>query len=150
MQTYVRRGYRVLYLTARGEGLRLLDGTTAREATEQWLEDHDFPYTSDGVFLADGVGALGGEAADYKIGVMEDLMDVGVTFAYAYGNADTDIEAFQAVGIPDDRIFLVGKLAGQMGVVPVTDAEAFDEHLPRMRDHVPCAPEPRSSSPAAR
>ena len=130
MQGYLALGYRVFYLTARGRGLRLLDGTPAQDATEDWLDAHGFPYTSDGVFLADGLGAFGNSAADYKIDILADLQADGFEFAYAYGNADTDIEAFQAVGIPDTNIFLVGKLAGQMGVVGLTDQEAYTDHLP--------------------
>lgn len=142
MRTYVEKGYRVIYVTSRGEGLRLLDGTTAREATEGWLDDHGFPWTSDGVFLADGVGALGGEAADYKTDTLQALIDVGVTIAFAYGNADTDITAYINVGIPSDHIFLVGKLAGTLGVEGIPDAEAYAAHLPRVERFVPCAPTP--------
>jgi phosphatidate phosphatase PAH1 len=141
MRTFVERGYRVMYVTARGEGLSLRDGTTAREATEAWLSDNDFPYTSDGVFLADGIAAFGGEAAVYKTEVLTELQAAGFDIAFAYGNADTDIEAYQNVGIPDDRIFLVGVLAGQFGVEPIPTSEAFGAHLPRVQDFVPCAPE---------
>ncbi|MCA9493260.1 MAG: hypothetical protein KC621_25185 [Myxococcales bacterium] len=142
MWAYVQKGYRVIYVTSRGEGLRLLDGTTARDATERWLDDHGFPWTSDGVFLADGVGALGGEATDYKTDTLQGLIDAGVTIAFAYGNADTDIAAYINVGIPSDHIFLVGKLAGGLGVEGIPDAEAYGDHLPRVERFVPCAPEP--------
>jgi phosphatidate phosphatase PAH1 len=142
MRTYFERGYRVMYLTARGEGSRLRDGTTAREATETWLADHDFPYTTDGVFLADGLAAFGGEAAVFKTEVLEDLQAAGFELVFAYGNADTDVEAYQNVGIPDDRIFLVGDLAGQFGVEPIPTSEAYTAHLPRVEQFVPCAPAP--------
>lgn len=142
MRTYVARGYRVMYVTARGEGLRLVDGTTARDATEAWLDRHGFPYTSDGVFLAPGLAAFGGEAADYKTRVLEDLQADGFEIHFAYGNADTDVEAYQNVGVPDDRDFLVGRLAGQFGVEPIPTDEAFDDHLPRVEQFVPCAPAP--------
>ncbi len=139
MDEYFARGYRVLYLSARGEDLRLLDGRSARRATEDWLTAHRFPYRSEDVFLAPGVGALF-EAADYKTAVLRGLAADGWTILYAYGNADTDIEAYQAFGIPDDRIFLVGELAGRFGVVPITDAQAYDQHYPRVVKSLPCAP----------
>lgn len=142
MQTYVSLGYRVIYVTSRGEGLRLLNGTTAREATEGWLTDHGFPFTTDGVFLARGIGALGGEAADYKTGVLTDLQAQSFEIHFAYGNADTDIEAYQNAGVPDDHIFLVGKLAGQFGVEPLPTSEAYGDHLPLVEQFVPCAPAP--------
>lgn len=137
MQEYLARGYRIFYLTARGEGLFLLDGTSAREATEDWLEVHGFPYTSDGVFLANGIGALGGEAADYKTAVLEDLQAQGFDILYAYGNADTDIEAYYNVGLDPSTTYLVGALAGQLGVVGIPTDEAYAAHLPSLAD-VPC------------
>jgi hypothetical protein len=142
MRLFVQRGYRVIYVSARGEDLGLLDGRSAREATEGWLADHGFPYTSDGVFLAPGLAAFPSEAADYKTEVLGELQALGVDMRFAYGNADTDIEAYQNVGIPDDRIFLVGKLAGQMGVEPIPTSEAYGAHLPIAEQYVPCADAP--------
>ncbi len=142
MKAFVARGYRVIYVSARGEGLRLLDGTTAREATEAWLTAHDFPFTSEGVILAPGLAAFGGEAADYKTEVLAGLQADGAEIHFAYGNADTDIEAYQNAGIPDDRIFLVGKLAGQFGVEPIPTDQAYAAHLPKVQQFVPCAPVP--------
>jgi phosphatidate phosphatase PAH1 len=137
MRGYIDRGYRIFYITSRGELLRLLDGTTARDATETWLDDHGFPYRSDNVYMAPGLAALNGAAADYKTGVIEDLLADGFDVAYAYGNADTDIEAYKAAGIPDDDIFLVGQLAGQFGVVPIETPDAYTNHLSFL-DTVPC------------
>lgn len=57
--------------------------------------------------------------------------------ACAHGNADTDIEAHKAAGIPDDDIFLVGQLAGQLGVVPIEARDADTNH-PSFLDTVPC------------
>lgn len=139
MDEYVARGYRVIYLTARGEDLRLLDGRTARRATEDWLDAHRFPYRSQDVFLAPGVGALF-EAADYKTAVLRGLANDGWTFLFAYGNADTDIEAYKNAGIPDEAIFLVGELAGRFGVNPISDAQAYDAHYPWVVKRLPCAP----------
>lgn len=142
MQLYHERGYRVVYVTARGRGLRLLDGTTAREATERWLTDHGFPFRSEDVYLARGLAAFGDQAATYKEEVLTGLLADGHELVYAYGNSDTDIAAYQAVGIPDDRVFLVGRLAGQFGVEPIPTAEAYSAHLPVADGFVGCAPGP--------
>lgn len=140
MQGYADAGYHIFYLTARGELLRLLDGTSARQATKTWLKKHEFPFEDDDLFLASGLAAIDEEAATYKQAVVEDLMDQGWYIAYAYGNALTDIEAYKAAGIPDDRIFLVGKLAGQQGVSPIPTSEAYTEHL---ESFLPTVPSPQ-------
>lgn len=138
MNTYHDLGYRIFYVTARGDDLFLLDGTSATDATTNWLSDHNFPFDPADVFLADGIGAFSDSAAEFKIGILEQLQSYGFEMVYAYGNADTDIDAFKAVGIPDDHIFLVGKLAGQMGVEPIIDADAYTNHLATFVPTVPC------------
>lgn len=138
MRAYSDLKYRVFYITARGEGLVLLDGTSARDATADWLVNHGFPFEEDKLFLADGIGAWGNSAASYKTEILQALMDDGWTFHYAYGNSDTDIEAFLNVGIPPENVFLVGELAGQLGVSPVIDQDAFSQHIV---DHMPKVPE---------
>jgi phosphatidate phosphatase PAH1 len=84
--------------------------------------------------MAEGLGAWGNSAASYKTEILEGLTDDGWTFVYAYGNSDTDIEAFLNIGIPAEDVFLVGDLAGQLGVSPVTDEDAFSQHI---LDHMP-------------
>ena len=139
MQDYAGLGYEVFYITARGEGLSLLDGTSARDATEAWLVAHAFPFDdTDNLFLASGVGAWGNSAASYKEEILQGLMDQGWRFMYAYGNAETDIEAFLAIGIDTDDVFLVGDLAGTLGVSGVTSDDAYTQHV---ADHMPSVPE---------
>jgi hypothetical protein len=137
-QDYAALGYEVFYITARGSGLSLLDGTSARDATAQWLVDHGFPYNPDHLFLADGLGAWGSSAADYKTGILNGQIDLGFRFIYAYGNSDTDIEAFLNVGMAPENVFLVGDLAGGLGVSGVTNADAYTQHV---ADHMPAVPE---------
>ncbi len=52
-------------------------------------------------------------------------MAQGWDVVYAYGNAESDIEAFKEVGIPNDHIYLVGELADDLEVEPIPDEEAF-------------------------
>lgn len=140
MNQWYALGYRVIYVTARGADLPLIDGTPARQATEDWLALKQFPFTSRDVFLAPGVQGLT-DTAGYKIEVLADLADAGFDVVWAYGNADTDIEAYKAAGIPDDHIWLVGKLAGQYGVNPLPTDEAYEDHLATFMPTAPCAPE---------
>jgi phosphatidate phosphatase PAH1 len=136
MQGYAELGYRVVYITARGEDMSLTDGRTSREATWDWLQAHGFPGEESDLFLAEGIGAAGDPAVEYKSGVLAELAAEGQTAEWAYGNADTDILAFQAAGIADDRIFLVGELAGTMGVNPLTDEQAYGDHRSAQLDAV--------------
>jgi len=129
MNAYADLGYRVLYVTARGEDMTLADGRSSREASWDWLVAHDFPGAEDDLFLAEGIGAAGDAAVAYKSAVLVNLHDQGWTTSWAYGNAESDIEAFLAAGVDADRVFLTGELAGTMGVQPITDDEAYTSHL---------------------
>lgn len=138
MRGYADLGYGVFYVTARGEDITLSDDRTARQATEDWLLDHGFPWSGEALYLAEGVGVAGEEAVAYKHGVIAGLAAAGWTPEWAYGNAESDILAFQEAGMAGDRVFLVGELAGTMDVEPVPGDEAFEAHL---AEHLPGVPE---------
>lgn len=140
MSGYVDLGYAIVYLTARGEDLAP-EGATARGLTVDWLMAHDFPVDEELVFLAEGVGALGDAAAGYKIEVLEGLVADGWRFPWGYGNADTDMVAFETV-VPQGQLFLVGELAGEPGFegyVPLPDEVAYAGHLEHLEQVAPCA-----------
>lgn len=132
-------GYAIQYVTARGTDLPLSDGTTSTDATTNWLNEHQYPRFANDLHLYQGTFVTGDATRDYKIGVLMDLISQGYSFTYAFGNAQTDIEAYQAVGIPDDHIYLVGVLAGQLGVQPITDADAYTSFITTFIPTVPCA-----------
>ncbi len=120
IQGFYDRGYRILYLTARYEGLELLDGTPAREFTEKWLVDQGFPTDSERTRLVLAAEPNSGdETAAYKRGALEDLMAEGWDFIYAFGNADTDIGAYNEAGIALDHTYIIGDHAGEGGTVAV-------------------------------
>lgn len=140
MQAYFDLGYRIIYLTARGDDLLLLDGTSATDATTNWLSDHGFPFEPDDVFLADGWFST--DPGAYKAGVIADLVGQGRTVEWAYGNATTDMEGYQDGGtIANDHVFLVGSLsdtAGDYGVNPISDDDAYTNHFASFMSSVPC------------
>lgn len=139
MQAYHDLGYRIVYLTARGEYLYLVDGTSARDATTAWLTAHGFPFDPADVYLADAVYEL--DPAGFKTGVVEGLQTEGYSVEWAYGNATTDIEAYQNAALADDHTFLVGSLsdtAGTYGVNPIADADAYTNHQASFMSSVPC------------
>ena len=47
--------------------------------------------------------------------------------AAAYGNADTDITAYEANDVPKDHTFIIGLLAGKGGTQPLTSD--YQSHL---------------------
>lgn len=94
----VARGYRPMYLTARPEWL------VAR--TREFLDHHGFPpgvvHTTTGL-----TGATGGSAVSYKTGELDVLSARGLTPAFAFGNTDSDAEAYDHAAIEplDHRLF---------------------------------------------
>lgn len=129
MSAYEQLGYRIVYITARGEEIELADGTTARQASSDWLVEHGFPYAEENLFLYPGLTGDDEETIEYKAGVIEELVADGWTVDFAYGNAETDIEAFLQAGVPSERVFLVGRLAGTMDVESIYDEDAFTNHM---------------------
>jgi phosphatidate phosphatase PAH1 len=132
MQGYADLGYGFVYLTARGEDMKLADDTPAFDATTAWLHDMGLPDGT--LYLATGIGVLGDDAVAHKSSVILDLRSQGYEIAWAYGNADTDIDGYKAADVPNEQIFLVGELAGEMDVNPIPDAEAYTGHL---QSHLP-------------
>src|SRR5690606_28968547 len=97
--------------------------------SRQWLADEGIaPGTlmlaqsnSEALPVESGVG-------DYKAAYLRGLVDMGFAIEAAYGNASTDIYAYQQAGIPKARTFIVGENAGAGGTVDLGDDYAA--HLP--------------------
>lgn len=139
MQGYADKGYAIVYLTARGEDLAP-EGTTSRDLTVDWLDAHGFPVDPDHVVLAPGPGALGSAAAPYTTDALAGYVADGWSFPYGYGNADTDMEAFETV-VNLERLFLVGELTEDPAFeayLPIPDSEAYTAHLPFLDDVPGC------------
>ncbi|MFO0631821.1 MAG: HAD family acid phosphatase [Nannocystaceae bacterium] len=118
---YADRGYRVLYLTSRAETLMTaVTNETAREATERWLMEHEFPLDPDKtmVILSPNL-VLGDSAQAYKADALMMLQAEGWQFEYAYGNATSDIGAYAEAGIALDHTFIIGPHAGEGGTMAV-------------------------------
>ncbi|MCC5951884.1 MAG: hypothetical protein JJU45_07275 [Acidimicrobiia bacterium] len=127
LQTYADLGYWVIYVTARPEPLEA-HGMTGRDLTESWLRDQGFPMDDrTRVFLAPDVEAAG-DAATFKGSVLEDLMDEGFEIEFAYGDAESDFDAWQVVPVPAERNFSLGEMAGHEGTTAIAD-EGFTDHI---------------------
>ncbi len=96
LQTLRDRGYWVLYMTAR------TDGDTNK--TRQWLHNKGFP---DGpLHLVPEIISLS-NAASYKANAMREIIDSGVVISAGISNRASDQQAYSAVGIPANRIFIL-------------------------------------------
>ncbi|MGH1342119.1 MAG: LNS2 domain-containing protein [Nannocystales bacterium] len=97
-QLLVDLGYRPMYLTARPEFLA--------KRTDEFLVEHGLPP---GIVRTtqSATGALGDDAVAYKSGQLAALADRGLVPAFAFGNTDSDSEAYESAGIELDRRFFV-------------------------------------------
>ena len=108
----VNNGYRIVYLSARPIGWT--------SSTKEYLSS----IKQDEVKLPDGpiflnptsminacISELGGRSKEFKIDVLRKIKKLfpeqETVFFAGFGNRETDVGAYQAVGIPDDMIFTV-------------------------------------------
>lgn len=129
MQAWAAKGYTVVYMTARPHLLR--------NETRAWLDTHDYPA---GPLISSNSLAVGSSALEYKTAWGTRLLgDFGWTPVAFYGNADTDIGAYEAAGVPKDITFIIGELAGTEGTVAIEDDD-YTTHIATFVDPYPDAP----------
>jgi hypothetical protein len=115
MQAWAMKGYPVIYLTARPHKYRA--------ESRGWLEGQGFPAGP----LITAAGSP--DPAAYKTLWMQRMIqDFGWNVVAVYGNADTDITAYENAGIAKDHTFIVGELAGSRGTVAIPDLD-FSQHI---------------------
>jgi len=118
MQAWAAKGYDIVYMTARPHLLR--------PETRTWLDVHGFPA---GPLISSNSLAVGGSALDYKSAWGTRLIDdLGWSPVAFYGNADTDIGAYEAAGVPKDITFIIGELAGTEGTMAIEDDD-YSAHI---------------------
>lgn len=123
MQTWSMKGYPIVYLTARANEFRA--------ETAQWLGQQMFPI---GVTIT---GSNSSDAQAYKTNWLQRMVTTfGWDIVAGYGNADTDIGAYQAVNIPNSQIFIVGPLGGDMGSTAIPNMD-FSAHITNYVDAQP-------------
>lgn len=91
--------------------------------TREWLDAHGFPEGA--VFcMTRSRDILPDEAhvGRAKTERFRALQAAGLTFLRAYGNAITDIRAYEAAGLPKARTFILGKHGGEGGTVALGEA----------------------------
>ena len=117
-QAWHAKGYQIIYLTARPH--------VFRAETRAWLAAKGYP--SGPIITANDL-VLGDAAADYKtrwVGWVKDSF--GWDIVAAYGNADSDIAAYEAAAIPKAVTFIIGPEAGASGTVAIADDD-YTSHI---------------------
>jgi hypothetical protein len=139
ISAYHAMGYTVVYMTARAHSQTSSDDAmiSAEELTSDWLMSHGFPFDENTrLEMADSF-VFGDSAAEYKTERLGELQAAGHAFEYAYGNALSDITAYEAAGIPKGVTFIIGEEAGAEGTVAIEGEGWIDHnaaHLPTVTD----------------
>ena len=116
------RGHTIVYLTARPEWL------AAR--THEWLRERGFPTGIVHTTLG-GTGAVGGAAASFKAAELAALTShVAGPPVYAFGNRESDAEAYAAAGVAPEHRLLYQFDGDLHGGVAFTD---YGDLLPMLR-----------------
>lgn len=131
MQTWASKGYLAVYLTARPH--------IFRSETRSWLDEHEYPVGP----LITATDLVSGDAARaYKRAWLERIeKDFAWEIVAAYGNAISDIDAYEDAGLPKEITFIVGENAGASGTVGI-DGDDFSAHVADFVEPQPDADQP--------
>ena len=118
MRAWFAKGYPVIYLTARPHLLR--------SESRAWLDAHDFPP---GAMITATDFVFDESARVYKGAWVKRIRnDLGWDVVAAYGNADSDIQAYEDAGIDKAVTFIIGPSAGANGTQAI-EGDDFSAHL---------------------
>lgn len=118
MNLWSDKGYVVVYLTARPH--------VFRAETRAWLDAHGFPV---GPVISANTLVFDESARNYKrTWVNWMASDFGWSITAAYGNATSDIDAYEDAGVPKEITFIIGENAGQGGTTGIPDND-FSQHI---------------------
>lgn len=108
---YVARGYQIVFLTARPYWVA--------KSTRNWFDAYGLvPWNLR--MNANSDNLLDLQTEQYKTDYIRYLKNtVGLNIVRAYGNAQTDINAYAAAGIPKADTYIIGSNAGKDGTQPI-------------------------------
>ena len=127
-----KQGYVIIYLTARPIALDL----ETRKYLFDDLQNDEHKLPRHPLFLTPAVmsKAAFGDATDHtniKTQTLKNLMDLfhakSSRIYGAYGNKDSDTEAYRNIGIPDERIFIIDKQSHMINV-GTQEPTSYKEH----------------------
>lgn len=118
MNAWADKGYQVVYLTARPH--------LFRTETRAWLDAHGYPP---GPVISATDLVFGDAAAAYKTAWVTRIAgELGWDIVAAYGNATSDIDAYEAASVPKSVTFIIGPNAGMAGTVAIANDD-YTDHL---------------------
>lgn len=112
LEAYKEKGYELIFLTARPYWM----ASVSRDWLTTILQQNSWPLkTRNTVFNPTGT-------ARYKADYLTQLInEKKLNIVRVYGNASTDIEAYELAGIPKKETFIIGPNAGNNGTNPIKD-----------------------------
>lgn len=117
-QAWAAKGYQMVYLTARPHMFRA--------ETRTWLSQHGY---ADGPMITAPDLVLGETARQYKREWVNRLQeDLGWEIVAAYGNASSDIDAYEDGGLDKSVTFIIGENAGANGTAAILN-DSFQDHI---------------------
>ncbi len=124
---YKQKGYQIIYLTARPYWV-------ARD-TREWLSDKGYPTSITRFSTTNGTIT---DPLAYKTEFLQYMInDLDLDLIRVYGNAGTDIQAYEAAGIPKENTYIIGDEAGNEGTQPLYDS--YDDHFSWLEEIITCA-----------
>lgn len=112
MQTWAQKGYASIYLTARPNDFRWL--------SRVWLREQGFPF---GPMETAESFVFGSTAREYKGRFVNQLNALGIDLVAAYGNAESDVQAYDDGSIPKALTFTINEAEGKDGTVGVSNGD---------------------------
>lgn len=133
VNAYAAKGYQIIYLSARPEWLKPM--------TQNALIQQGFPPGL--VHLAETNTESLTDTANYKATFLGHLLNtVGLDIVAMYGNADTDVEAYEMAGMPKSETFIIGENAGMAGTTALADYPSHQSYIDGLPDASTSPPEP--------
>ncbi len=123
MNAMIAKDYRIVYLTGRPQ--------VVNRYTRLWLTKHTFPIGV--LLLTESIASLPPTVdgvQKFKTETLSAIMaNTGAQFPVGFGNAVTDIGAYQAIKIPNVDLYVVGPEAGKSGSTAIT---TYTDLLPKL------------------
>lgn len=118
MNTWAEKGYQIVYLTARPHAFR--------SETRSWLDELGYPL---GPVITANSLVFGDSARQYKREWVNRVVgDFNWDVVAAYGNADSDIDAYEDAGIPKDVTFIIGENGGIADTIAIENND-YSAHI---------------------
>ena len=117
-QAWAAKGYQMIYLTARPH--------IFRAETRAWLALHGY---AEGPMITAPELVLGDAARQYKREWVNRITnELGWDIVAAYGNSDSDIDAYEEAGLEKSITFIIGERAGANGTVAI-QGDSYAVHI---------------------